>query len=348
MGILSSPLVSVVVYNRNYGRFLRDCLQSVFDQTYENWEIIFSDNASTDESWDIALEFQRRFPSKITLVRNHRNVGAASNKALAQSMCRGEYVIFLGSDDVLDESMLEVGVRFLVKNPDSAFCMVHRFILDNFNRREDELPFYDANYKLYPPSQVGVYLMSSINPTMSQIIYRKTLVPSDPSFALSSTFFSPRLVDFWLALNYPILYLCIPLVGHRCHENSHTKKLSKNMLQIVGPYVLNHQFMEIAESYEFTRLDQKFPKGLAKLSDLSIRYACEAACNDQKILSQQYWHLSQSLDPTITDRSDELHLLRQYFAGSELDPKIQNSALRNTERNESFKPDPPFEKLEPK
>ena len=49
--IKEKPLVSVLIHNYNYGRYLRQCLDSVFNQTYDNVEVVFSDNASSDDSW---------------------------------------------------------------------------------------------------------------------------------------------------------------------------------------------------------------------------------------------------------------------------------------------------------
>lgn len=51
------PLFSVLIANHNNGRFLEECLQSIFSQTYTNWEIIIVDDASSDNNTDIYLEF---------------------------------------------------------------------------------------------------------------------------------------------------------------------------------------------------------------------------------------------------------------------------------------------------
>ena len=54
------PLVSVIIYNYNYGRYLSACFDSVINQSYQNIEILFSDNASTDDSWKIAQKLQSK------------------------------------------------------------------------------------------------------------------------------------------------------------------------------------------------------------------------------------------------------------------------------------------------
>ena len=86
----TKPLVSVIMNCYNGDKYLRAAIESVYDQTYKNWEIIFWDNASTDNSAAIANSYDaklRYFYSKETVT-----LGAARNKALKQ--CKGEYISF--------------------------------------------------------------------------------------------------------------------------------------------------------------------------------------------------------------------------------------------------------------
>ena len=67
--VICRPLVSVIVHNFNYGKYLEECLTSVMAQTYENIEVLFSDNASTDNSWEIAQKFDKKYPNKFSLTK---------------------------------------------------------------------------------------------------------------------------------------------------------------------------------------------------------------------------------------------------------------------------------------
>ena len=60
------PLVSVIIPNFNYGHFLTECIESVLSQSYKNIEILISDNASNDESWEIVNSFDKAFPGNPT------------------------------------------------------------------------------------------------------------------------------------------------------------------------------------------------------------------------------------------------------------------------------------------
>ena len=90
------PLVSVIMNCYNGEKYLREAIDSVYAQTYENWEIIFWDNASTDKSAEIA----KSYIDKLKYFYGEKNIplGAARNKALEQ--CNGDYIAFLDVDDL--------------------------------------------------------------------------------------------------------------------------------------------------------------------------------------------------------------------------------------------------------
>jgi glycosyltransferase involved in cell wall biosynthesis len=94
------PLVSVIVVNFNYGRFLDAAVDSIFRQTYPNIECVIVDNASTDESSEVLRAIEARHPSA-KVIRRAANDGqtAAALDGLAAS--NGPYVIFLDADDML-------------------------------------------------------------------------------------------------------------------------------------------------------------------------------------------------------------------------------------------------------
>lgn len=99
------PRISVVLPNYNYARYLDERIRSILDQTYRDFELIIVDDASTDESLDVARCFQ---DPRIRLhVRefNSGKVYASWNEGLRH--CTGELILFAGADDVAERSMLE-------------------------------------------------------------------------------------------------------------------------------------------------------------------------------------------------------------------------------------------------
>lgn len=94
------PLVSVIIVNYNYGRFLKQAANSVFEQTYPNIEFIIVDNASTDESANILLTIAKHDPGT-KILRRSDNGGQSLASKEGFDASSGEYVVFLDADDVL-------------------------------------------------------------------------------------------------------------------------------------------------------------------------------------------------------------------------------------------------------
>jgi hypothetical protein len=105
----SLPLVSVIIVNYNYGRFLRLAAASVFEQSYPNLECIIVDNASTDCSGAVLLDISRECPgAKIVRRKEPGGQSLASKEGFEASS--GEYVVFLDADDYLLASFVETHV----------------------------------------------------------------------------------------------------------------------------------------------------------------------------------------------------------------------------------------------
>jgi len=103
------PLVSVIMNCYNSEKYLQEAIDSVYAQTYNNWEIIFWDNASTDNS----AEISQSYDAKVKYFRGAKTIplGKARNKALEQ--CNGKYIAFLDCDDLWVPEKLETQVQLL-------------------------------------------------------------------------------------------------------------------------------------------------------------------------------------------------------------------------------------------
>lgn len=115
-------LVSVVIPTYNQKLFVEETINSVLSQDFTNYEIIISDNGSTDGTQEILKNYQLKFPEKIRVVLNQDNTGLASNFNRGLSLVRGEYIAWLDGDDVMYPSRLTKQVTLLNANPEVAGC----------------------------------------------------------------------------------------------------------------------------------------------------------------------------------------------------------------------------------
>jgi glycosyltransferase involved in cell wall biosynthesis len=122
-GLMSEPpKVSVGLPVYNGSRFLAESIEAIRAQSYENFELIVSDNCSTDDTAEIAREYAALDP-RIRYVRNDRNLGAAANFNRTFELARGEYFKWAADDDLCTPDFLERCVGVLENDP--SVILVH-------------------------------------------------------------------------------------------------------------------------------------------------------------------------------------------------------------------------------
>jgi GT2 family glycosyltransferase len=113
------PTVSVCIPVYNMARFLPQAVESVLGQTYSDLELLIADNASTDGTYEIGLDYARR-DSRVRVIRHDTNIGANPNFAQCFDLVRGEWLKFVCADDWLGPDCLE---RMLAASRPGVFVM---------------------------------------------------------------------------------------------------------------------------------------------------------------------------------------------------------------------------------
>lgn len=106
-------LVSIIMPSWNTGGFIAESIQSVIDQTYQNWELLIVDDCSTDNTDEVVASFE---DDRIKYFRNEKNSGAALSRNRAMREARGEWIAFLDSDDLWIPEKLEKQIKFMKEN----------------------------------------------------------------------------------------------------------------------------------------------------------------------------------------------------------------------------------------
>jgi sugar transferase (PEP-CTERM/EpsH1 system associated) len=112
---LDRPLVSIVVTSYNYAHYIGQTIDSVLAQTYDNWELIISDDGSNDNSLEVIRSFS---DPRITVIASKKNQGGAIAYAEAYALCHGKYFSSLDSDDYIQARKLEKQVQYLEDHPE--------------------------------------------------------------------------------------------------------------------------------------------------------------------------------------------------------------------------------------
>jgi len=126
----SQPAVSVIVPNYNHARFLRERIEGILNQTFQDFEIILLDDCSTDESGSI-LRTYATHPKVSHLVVNERNTGSPCtqwNRGI--TLAAGEFVWIAESDDFADTRLLEVLTKLLSRHPNAVVAYSESTLID--------------------------------------------------------------------------------------------------------------------------------------------------------------------------------------------------------------------------
>tara|TARA_B100000767_G_scaffold251948_1_gene255348 strand:- start:6280 stop:7215 length:936 start_codon:yes stop_codon:yes gene_type:complete len=139
----NKPLVSFVVNCYNGEKYLNDCLLSILKQTYKNWELIFWDNSSEDNSKDIFLSYD---DSRFKYFSSSKNVNLGQAREWAVNNCSGEYIAFLDVDDEWIPEKTEIQVREMLKDNYVLSYGGMVWIEDETKKTKVIYPKYESGY----------------------------------------------------------------------------------------------------------------------------------------------------------------------------------------------------------
>ena len=108
-----NELVSIIMPSYNTAEYIAESIESVLNQTYENWELIIVDDCSTDNTDEIVQQFD---DERIKYHKNKKNSGAAVSRNRALKLARGKWIAFLDSDDLWLPEKLEMQINFMSSN----------------------------------------------------------------------------------------------------------------------------------------------------------------------------------------------------------------------------------------
>lgn len=124
---MNQPLVSIITPVYNAERFIEDTIKSVQAQTYENWELVLVDDASTDKSIEIIKALQKR-DKRIRLVENKFNQGVANTRNNGLNEAKGSFIAYLDADDTWRKDKLKKQLEFMQKNNHSFTFTSYDFV----------------------------------------------------------------------------------------------------------------------------------------------------------------------------------------------------------------------------
>jgi teichuronic acid biosynthesis glycosyltransferase TuaG len=128
---MENELVSIIMPTYNCAKFIKETIESVLNQTYENWELVIVDDCSNDNTEEIVESFNDK---RIKYHKLEKNSGAAVARTTAMKMATGNYMAFLDSDDLWKDNKLEKQLEFMKKNNYNFTCTAYEQIDEEGNK----------------------------------------------------------------------------------------------------------------------------------------------------------------------------------------------------------------------
>lgn len=220
-------LVSVIVPCYNQGKYLNDCLQSVFEQTHTIWECIIVNDGSTDNTEEIALEWCKKDPRFKYLKKENGGLSSARNAGLA--VTKGEFIQFLDCDDFINKFKFEKQLKCFSHEIDIVICDYVPFdqTTGAFLRGRYLPPFPSpSNFK----DEIIQQWEASLSIPCHCIIFKSRLLKNDPPIEFEESLPNHEDWAFWVRLfsvSKRIYNLSDAFAYYRIHNSSMSSDQTK-------------------------------------------------------------------------------------------------------------------------
>jgi len=204
--------VSILMNAYNSEIYLKEAIDSIYAQTYSDWEIIFIDNCSTDRTKEIAKSYDERL--KYYKTDYNTPLGEARNWGL--QYCNSEYLAFLDTDDIWLKDKLQIQIDELEKNQEAKLCYGGVVTIDKDGKEID---------KMLPIAKSGMVFAQQL--IRYEVNMQSVVIRNDIDISFNSEMkFSPDF-DLFLKImsNYPTIVISDYLAKYRKLQDSLTSKL---------------------------------------------------------------------------------------------------------------------------
>lgn len=278
---MNNELVSIAMCTYNGERFLREQLDSLVNQTYQNFELIITDDKSTDSTIEIIREYQQ-VDNRIKLYQNEVNLGFVKNFEKAISLCKGEYIALADQDDIWKLEKLET---FVVEIDNNILIYSDAEIID-----KDSV---QLNKQLIRPN--GNLVKGKCNKAFlfyncvsgNTMMFKKELVsyilPIPKEFSFH---------DIWIAFIAStvnkITYTEKPMIYYRRYDEQVTRSIEKEYTSFLNRFYQKKKKQLINVH---TRLNDLKMLGKLDFLDTEVKYLIELLIKHMKTYQKNFFNI---------------------------------------------------------
>ncbi len=271
------PKVTVIIPNYNHANFLEKRIQSVLDQTYQDFEVIFLDDASTDHSREVFAQFADH--PKMRAILNDQNTGSPFkqwNKGVREA--KGDYIWIAESDDYADPKLLETLVPVLEQNPSVGLAYCQSWKVDAQDNILSTLHYWTDD--LSEERWRNHYINNGRDECKHYMVIKNT-IPNASAILLRRTTFeaigyaeeSVRLCGDWITwikilLQSDVAFVADPLNYHRFHGATVRSKAWSQGLDIyeeMKVFLFLKQNLDLAQAIKSAMTDKLLTEWFSRM-----------------------------------------------------------------------------------
>ena len=206
------PLVSIIMNCHNGERYLEESINSILKQTYKDWELIFWDNKSTDNSKKIISKFRSK---KIKYFYSSSFHSLYKSRNLAIRKAKGKYITFLDTDDLWKKNKIKFSLNYLIKNK-LKICYSNHYLY--FQKTKKSKKAINYNFKVNSQFLLDNYNMGILTVILEKSFFKKKLF--ETKYQIIGDF------DYFIKMSLTniIGYIPKPLAVYRVHGSNYSIK----------------------------------------------------------------------------------------------------------------------------
>jgi glycosyltransferase involved in cell wall biosynthesis len=239
---LNNPLVSIVLTNFNSEKYIRDTINSVLVQTYQNFELIIVDDCSTDDSINVINSF---LDKRIYVYKNAKNLGISLSANLGLSVSKGMYICRLDSDDLWHPRKLELQTKYMESHPKIGFLFTWA----------SKFGYITGIQSVIPPTHkyIKASFLFTSSVVHSSVMFRSSILKKFNGLYNENIRASVD-YDLWTKMIGIYGFYCLPkiLVRYRIHDNQLSSYDNSNQMKnadIIRDFYLNINLFNYDESF---------------------------------------------------------------------------------------------------
>lgn len=218
MKATDSPLVSIAIVAYNQRDLIGQTIESALAQTYKNIEIIIADDGSTDGTQEIIRSYIDQYPKIVKGVLAPTNGGITANSNLALKECRGDYIAWLGGDDLFLPQKIESQINWFLAHPEGTVCGSDADVFDS----DTDKTILTYRSKAYLSGKGAHQIIAQRNAPPSSALMINRKICGDITFDIRTPVVSDWLYFVEAAIRGEIGYIPEVLVRYRRHPQNVT------------------------------------------------------------------------------------------------------------------------------